>query len=157
MNWEAVGAIGEIVGAIAVVATLYYLALQIRENTARTRQVEANTNFQQVSPARLALAQSEQLAKVLAKGLEDLALLEPSEQIQFDALMSERFWITWYTWQRKQQGLIRKSMWDELKQASTIQMLLTPGGAAWFETAKGQFTKSFREEMERFIESEGDC
>ena len=58
MNWDAVGAIGEIIGAVAVVATLYYLALQIRENTARTRQVEANTNFQQVSPARLALAQS---------------------------------------------------------------------------------------------------
>ena len=32
---------------------------------------------------------------------------------------------------------------------------LTPGGAAWFESAKWQFTKSYREEMERFIESEG--
>ena len=30
MNWEAVGAIGEIVGAIAVIATLAYLATQIR-------------------------------------------------------------------------------------------------------------------------------
>ena len=30
MNWEAIGAIGEIVGAIAVVATLAYLATQVR-------------------------------------------------------------------------------------------------------------------------------
>jgi hypothetical protein len=30
MNWEAIGAIGEIVGAVAVVATLIYLANQIR-------------------------------------------------------------------------------------------------------------------------------
>ena len=30
MNWEAIGAIGEIVGAIAVVATLAYLAFQIK-------------------------------------------------------------------------------------------------------------------------------
>ena len=33
MNWEALGAIGEIVGAIAVVLTLGYLAVQMRQNT----------------------------------------------------------------------------------------------------------------------------
>ena len=31
MNWEMIGAIGELVGAAAVVATLFYLASQIRE------------------------------------------------------------------------------------------------------------------------------
>jgi hypothetical protein len=30
MNWEAIGAIGEIVGAIAVIITLIYLAYQVR-------------------------------------------------------------------------------------------------------------------------------
>ena len=30
MNWEAIGAIGELIGAVAVVATLIYLAVQIR-------------------------------------------------------------------------------------------------------------------------------
>jgi len=33
MNWEAVGAVGEILGAIAVLITLGYLAVQIRQNT----------------------------------------------------------------------------------------------------------------------------
>ncbi len=33
MNWEAIGAIGEIIGAMAVFLTLVYLALQIRQNT----------------------------------------------------------------------------------------------------------------------------
>jgi len=36
VNWEAVGAIAEILGAIAVIATLGYLAIQIRENTRST-------------------------------------------------------------------------------------------------------------------------
>ncbi len=30
MNWEAIGAIGEILGALAVVLTLGYLAVQVR-------------------------------------------------------------------------------------------------------------------------------
>ena len=41
MNWEAVSAIGEIVGALAVFVTLIYLAIQIRQNTI-TVQAAAN-------------------------------------------------------------------------------------------------------------------
>ena len=33
MNWEAIGAIGELVGAVAVVVTLIYLAGQLKQNT----------------------------------------------------------------------------------------------------------------------------
>lgn len=37
MNWEAISAVGEIVGAIAVVVTLIYLAVQIRRGTSATQ------------------------------------------------------------------------------------------------------------------------
>ena len=37
MHWDAIGAIGEIVGAIAVVATLAYLAIQMRQNTTQLK------------------------------------------------------------------------------------------------------------------------
>ena len=33
MNWEAIGAIAELAGAVAVVATLVYLSIQIRHNS----------------------------------------------------------------------------------------------------------------------------
>ena len=34
MNWEAIGAVGEVLGAVGVILTLGYLAVQIRQNTA---------------------------------------------------------------------------------------------------------------------------
>ena len=37
MNWDALGAIGEIVGAVAVVASLIYLATQMRQNNTLAR------------------------------------------------------------------------------------------------------------------------
>ena len=40
MNWEAIGAIGEILGALGVVITLAYLATQIQQNTL-TSKVES--------------------------------------------------------------------------------------------------------------------
>jgi hypothetical protein len=42
MNWEAIGAIGEIVGGAGVIVSLLYLAIQIRKD-ARARR--ANTQF----------------------------------------------------------------------------------------------------------------
>ncbi len=39
MNWDAIGAVGDMVGALAVIVTLAYLALQIR---ASTRESAAN-------------------------------------------------------------------------------------------------------------------
>ena len=32
MNWDAIGAVGEIVGALTVLITLIYLAIQIRQS-----------------------------------------------------------------------------------------------------------------------------
>jgi len=47
MNWESIGAIGEIIGAVAVVVTLAYLAIQVRDSTliarSATRQAIAET------------------------------------------------------------------------------------------------------------------
>ncbi len=37
MNWDALGAIGEIVGATAVVISVIYLAVQIRKQTVESR------------------------------------------------------------------------------------------------------------------------
>jgi hypothetical protein len=39
MNWDAIGAVGEMIGALAVVVTLVYLALQVR---ASTKESDAN-------------------------------------------------------------------------------------------------------------------
>ena len=37
MNWDAIGAVGEIVGAFAVVVSLVYLAIQIRTQNTEAR------------------------------------------------------------------------------------------------------------------------
>jgi len=43
MNWEAVGAIGEILGALGVIASLLYLATQIRHATRASRAAAGET------------------------------------------------------------------------------------------------------------------
>ncbi|MFT4582200.1 MAG: hypothetical protein ACI915_000051 [Gammaproteobacteria bacterium] len=45
MNWDALGAIAELVGAIAVVATLFYLAAQIKQNGRMVRSTIREQRF----------------------------------------------------------------------------------------------------------------
>ena len=38
MNWEAIAAVAELLGALGVIASLVYLAGQVRSNASRARQ-----------------------------------------------------------------------------------------------------------------------
>ncbi len=66
MNWEAIGAVGEILGAIAVVATLFYLATQIRQSTRLARANMSKDLFLATRAATLEMAANPELGKIMA-------------------------------------------------------------------------------------------
>jgi hypothetical protein len=67
MNWEAIGAVGEILGAIAVVTTLFYLAVQIRHSTRLSRADMSKELFMATRAATLEIASNPELGKVMAQ------------------------------------------------------------------------------------------
>jgi len=52
MNWDAMGAVGEIIGAAAVVVTLAYLALQVRASTKESEANHIAVNAGQIADVR---------------------------------------------------------------------------------------------------------
>jgi hypothetical protein len=94
MNWEAIGAIGETVGAVAVIATLFYLAVQIRqnnrneeENIRRLRLDAGVSTIEAFSRYRAYLCQAD-LAAIHLKGITDYAALSDVERVRFGALLN---------------------------------------------------------------------
>jgi len=76
INWDAIGAISEALGAIAVLATLIYLARQVRH--ART-EVARNVNHSRVTAARdmnLAIALDERIGTITQKANTNLGGVE---------------------------------------------------------------------------------
>jgi len=71
MNWDAIGAIGEVVGGIAVLATLFYLAFQIRENTRMSRAAMTKDLLLASRSAILDLASNDRLAEIWAELRDD--------------------------------------------------------------------------------------
>jgi hypothetical protein len=70
VNWEAAGAIGEIVGAAAVVLTLLYLAVETRKNA---QALDATTTREfgfRLSEWHREVARDPELKRISLKGLE---------------------------------------------------------------------------------------
>ena len=90
MNWQAVGAIGEIFGALAVVGTLVYLAAQIRASTRQSRASMVQSVVEAFNGTHDAIMVNPQMADVFAKkhGGVDLS---PSEEIQWDSCINRIF------------------------------------------------------------------
>jgi hypothetical protein len=58
MNWEAVAAIGDLIGAVGVIVTLAYLAVQIRRNTLATYANSYQTYADSIIGNNLTIARS---------------------------------------------------------------------------------------------------
>ena len=88
MNWDAIGAIAEVIGAIAVIITLAYLAIQIRQNSRllESSLVEAHVNA--ASEISKILATDSDAANIFWDGLENSRdSLNLEQRRRFDALI----------------------------------------------------------------------
>ncbi len=76
MNWEALGAIAELIGGLGVIATLAYLAIQIRQNT-RSMRASTYQNILLTSiETRRTIAQDEGLAQMMVATRRPLGELD---------------------------------------------------------------------------------
>ena len=82
MNWEAIGAIGEILGALAVICTLVYLAVQIKQNS---NMMKANIKEQRATATQIQIQRQIDLAPIMAKTISG-EKLSPVELIQLKSL-----------------------------------------------------------------------
>ena len=104
MNWEAIGAIGDFVGAFAVIITLAYLAVQVRH----AKDVAADTNRLErskgVRDMMLATALDKNFSETIKNGLklsdyhEKIGVersMPMDEAASFEWAMLYWFWLHW--------------------------------------------------------------
>ena len=137
MNWEAIGAIGEVIGAIAVILTLIYLSVQIRQNTRMMedhfRGVDLsafNAIDESFSRFRSMLAMNPELADLWKRTREDYEVLSGTERERADALAWE--WFVIY------QNMYHRTISIMQKDDTGIELALTrelrhPGLLQWWK------------------------
>ena len=86
MNWETVGAAGEIIGAIAVIISIIYLALQVRQNTAALRSSATNAASEGAAKLYQTLCSDPDLAMIFVRGNATPDELEEAEMARYFSL-----------------------------------------------------------------------
>ena len=91
MNWEAIAAIGEVVGAVAVVVTLLFVARDIRQNSKSLAMAALRDTTAQWNQWSDMIASSSDLAHIVEKGNESYSSLSGSEKLRYGAYVQSFF------------------------------------------------------------------
>ena len=130
------------VGALAVVGTLIYLAIELRQNTASVRA----TAYQTWSDAKTALFEhsSDTLSRTIAQGLDDPSVLTKDNYIQF-AFWCQQYVLAAQTTYFLQKDRIIPDSVFRTEFATTAELLSNTLGASqwWLAGARTQFSEEF--------------
>lgn len=84
MNWEAISAIGEIAGGLAVFITLIYLAQQIKQNTKSQSIATYESAMSGFNKMHDFVAYDVESASIWRRGISDPSSLNQDEAVRFE-------------------------------------------------------------------------
>lgn len=137
MNWEATQAVAELVAALAVLGSLGYLAIQIRQNTASVQSGTVAQTSEILNRLRTEIWTDPESARIY-----DLALSGARIECASDATRMRLFWIAlardyeaiYYQYVG---GQLPPSMWDGWAK-EIVLIFSTPGGSDALEAMRDE-------------------
>ena len=150
MTIQDLGSIGEFVAALATLATLVYLALQIRQNT----RIVRSTAFQQVvdsfSQFSLAVGLNRDVSELFSRARQvSFSSLDPADQAQMRFLLRSYFRRAESVYFQSQQGTLEMESWEGIRES--LKGMLRGGAVRdyWEENCE-----TFNSRFRAFVESE---
>jgi hypothetical protein len=158
MTLQDLGSIGEFVGAVAVVVSLIYLAVQIRQNT---HQLEHNAEVlranAELDSARLStdwnaqVAGDAELTEIWGAGLNDPSKLDATSVARMGMLLGSLFYRLEGLYRLHRRGFLPEESWLPWEQLMR-NVLSTPLARAWWEGEMHPFSETFRQRVRELAE-----
>src|SRR5437868_8025540 len=83
MNWEAVNATAQLISSFAVVASLWYLAVQVHRNTRVAKLAAQDAAASALRDVTKPFSENVEVGRIWRMGLEDLNSLSPDDRARF--------------------------------------------------------------------------
>src|SRR5947207_15901937 len=83
MNWDALSAISQLVGSIAVVLSVLYLALQVHRSTRVAKLAAQDAAATALRDVTKPFSENPEVGRIWRVGLEDLDALSPDDKARF--------------------------------------------------------------------------
>lgn len=141
MNWDAIGAVGEVAGAIAVVVTLVYLARQIRHSAEATRIAAYHQGQEQLWSMAATISTSPELANLLASALDEgFDDLEFVERVRLESALSPLYFGFESMLTLHEQGHIDPELWQNVFD-NNFRLLGSRLGREYLATRRGSISR----------------
>ena len=144
MNWDALGAIAELVGAFGVVASLAYLGIQLRQNSRTISEEIFQNSLNNYHSAMDMLIGDPALNRIWHTGLQDSDVLDKNERLLWATQM--------HAFLRRYENIILQSKKFPVNTGvvTGIQnqwhwLLTQPGARAFWPKAAGVYSDEFVE------------
>jgi hypothetical protein len=145
MTITELGAIGELVGGVAVIGSLIYLAAQIRQNTRAMRSTTHQTVVDSVLRTVESISDHPDVAELVARSAAIDVEFSPMEQVRFDPLANRRF--TVYESIFLQRSEIAQEMWEGWD-AGYREVVANPSMKRFWDKAKFKYHRAFRDYLD---------
>jgi len=83
MSWEAINATAQIISSFAVVASLWYLAIQVHRSTRVVKLTAQDAAASAVRDVTKQFSENAELGRIWRIGLEDINALSPDDRARF--------------------------------------------------------------------------
>lgn len=151
MDWDAIGAIGEILGALGVIVTLGFLAIQISQNTKSSRAATLHSLMSDVSRNMEPLLNPE-TSSIWGRGLGAPDSLDSTEYNVFASMFAKNIVHFVDLYYQHSAGLVPQSFMEGYER-DMVYLLSFPGAKRAWEEQKPSYGDEFGAFFEELIRS----
>jgi hypothetical protein len=144
MNWEAIGAVGEVLGAAGVIVSLLYLAVQIRADAKAKRAASMHDQSDAYRDFLHTMATDEDLAEIYLRGIRDFSSVTEGDLVRFGSALGFLFRVFDEAYFHWQEGNLDAHTWNGFE-SPMGDMLAYPGVRDWWSTRAHWYSEPFRE------------
>jgi len=143
MNWDAVGAIGEIVGAAAVVVSVIYLALQVKKQAEESRLAATRELAEQNQKVLDALIADPKLTSMFGKAVQSYSVLPNDDRLWASLLFQRAFRVMEQQLLHTKNANMEKDYFESFER-TFFEVLTYPGIQEWWIGSSELFSDSFK-------------
>lgn len=145
MNLETLSAIAQIIAAAGVIASLFYLAVQIRQNTRSMRGVVVDALTRGI--ADILSGQTPEVLRSFARVLENLESASEDDRLRALPQFFALFKLFENAWFQQRQGTLDREQWQGWD-AYIRSYYHRPGVKSWWLMRRAAFAPGFRDYLE---------
>ena len=152
MNWDAIGAVAEVIGVFAVVVSVLYLAKQVKNGN----DLDRTRTFRDIMYGMVAhnnVMFGPENAELVTKGFKDYESLPPVEKIRFAHLLASYFQFPEDSWNSAQVELLGDETMENWSWYLRTQFFPHLGVRQWWSLYRSTYSPGFQSWIDEIVKS----